>query len=88
MFHWAPVGGIAFEPTEYVDVTDVWDTKAQTLLCHQSQYTWLLDHDNIDYVEFMATSARFWGLQAGVKYAEVFRSMPKWPRQRAERLLP
>ncbi len=88
VYIWPPMGGFGVEPTEYVDITDVWEIKKQMLLCHQSQYRWLLEHDGIDYVEFMAKTARFRGLQCGVKYAECFRPLDKWPRLRAERLLP
>jgi N-acetylglucosamine malate deacetylase 1 len=87
-FQWGPMGAFGWEPTEYVDVSGVWDLKARMLLCHQTQYTWLRDHDNIDYVEFMGKIARFRGLQCGVQYAECFRPLPKWPRQRTVRLLP
>ncbi len=89
VYYCEPVGGLnGFRPTDYVDITDVWEIKAEMLRCHQSQYKWLLEHDNIDYVEFMATVARFRGLQCGVEYAEAFMAVPLWPRVRPERLLP
>ena len=64
--------GIGFQPTEYVDVSDVIDTKAAMLEAHQSQLTWLRDHDGIDVVEQMRTTTRFRGQQCGVDYAEGF----------------
>lgn len=89
VYFFEPVGGLGgFQPTEYVDITDVWEQKVQMLLSHQSQARWLAEHDNIDYVEFMETTARFRGLQCGVKYAEAFMPLLRWPRVRPYRLLP
>lgn len=89
VYFWESLGGLGgFEPLEYVDVSDVWDTKVEMLLCHQSQAKWLAEHDGIDYVEFMAANARFRGLQCGVQYAEAFVPMMRWPRVRPARLLP
>lgn len=88
VYYWEPLANFEFSPTYYVDVTDHWESKRDMLLCHQSQYQWLKEHDNIDYVEFMAITAHFRGLQCGVDYAEAFRPMKVWGRTRADRLLP
>ena len=80
--------GINFNPDHYVDVTEEMDLKHEMFSCHQSQITWLKDHDNVDYVEQVDIFARFYGLQCGVKYAEVFRECQTCGRPRAERLLP
>ena len=89
VFFFETVGGLGgFRPTVYVDISDVWDKKVEMLLCHQSQAKWLKEHDNIDYVEFMAATARFRGLQCGVEYAEAFEPLMRFPRVRPERLLP
>lgn len=82
------LAGLKFTPTEYVDITDVMDVKEKMLLCHQSQYKWLKEHDNIDYVEFMKTIASFRGQQCGVKYAEAFQVYQVWGRVMPKRLLP
>ncbi len=82
------VCGVNSLPTDYVDVTDVWETKVRMLLCHESQRRWLAEHDHIDYVDFMSVIARFRGLQCGVRYAEGFRTEAAWPHLRAARLLP
>src|SRR5438105_10851375 len=58
--------GLGFQPTEYVDVSAVIDTKTAMLEAHQSQLTWLRDHDGVDVVEQMRTVSRFRGLQCGV----------------------
>jgi hypothetical protein len=62
--------------------------KEKMLRCHESQYTWLKEHDNIDYVEFMKTISSFRGMQCGVKYAEAFRQYMAWGRLKPQRILP
>jgi LmbE family N-acetylglucosaminyl deacetylase len=88
IYYMDTLAGMDFLPEEYVDVTDYFETKVQMLSCHQSQLTWMRDHDGIDFVEFMQAHTRFRGLQAGVKYAEGFRRCATWPRQPTTRLLP
>lgn len=80
--------GLGFQPTEYVDVSDVIETKAAMLEAHDSQLTWLRDHDGTDIVEQMRTAARFRGLQCGVRYAEGFVPCLTWLRGTTRRLLP
>ena len=58
------------------------------LACHVSQLKWLKDHDKIDILELIETTAKFRGYQCGVKYAEAFQTAPYWLRLKAERLLP
>lgn len=80
--------GVDFIPTEYVDISDFIKTKEKMLLCHQSQYKWLKEHDGIDYIDSMRKVASFRGLQCGVPYAEGFRPYSVWGRIKAKRLLP
>jgi LmbE family N-acetylglucosaminyl deacetylase len=82
------VMGLGFQPTEYVDVTATIETKAQMLAAHESQLTWLRDHDGVDVVEQMRTTARFRGQQCGVAYAEGFAPCLTWLRGTTRRLLP
>ena len=80
--------GLGFQPTEYVDVSAAIETKTAMLEAHQSQLTWLRDHDGIDVVEQMRTVSRFRGLQCGVEYAEGFVPCLTWLRPTTRRLLP
>jgi LmbE family N-acetylglucosaminyl deacetylase len=80
--------GVGFSPTEYVDVTSVIDVKAAALEAHQSQLTWLRDHDGIDVVEQMRTATRYRGMQCGVAYAEGFIACQTWLRGTTRRVLP
>jgi N-acetylglucosamine malate deacetylase 1 len=80
--------GVGFLPTEYVDVSATIETKVAMLEAHQSQLTWLRDHDGVDIVEQMRTTTRFRGQQCGVEYAEGFRPCTVWLRGTTRRLLP
>lgn len=82
------VAGIGFEPTEYVDITEQFETKRRMLACHESQAAWIAAHDKADLSSVMEVHSRFRGIQAGVRYAEGFRPYQVWGRIRAKRLLP
>jgi LmbE family N-acetylglucosaminyl deacetylase len=82
------VMGLGFHPTEYVDVTSTMATKVAMLEAHESQLTWLREHDGVDVVEQMRTVTRFRGQQCGVEYAEGFTPCLTWLRGTTRRLLP
>lgn len=88
IFYMSSSQGFHFQPTEYVDVTDYMDRKADMLRCHESQIVWLMEHDNVDLVEEGTIQCRFRGLQCGVKYAEGFVQCLVSGKVRAERMLP
>ena len=88
IYYMDTVMGIGFQPTEYVDVGDVIETKVAMLEAHASQLTWLRDHDGVDIVEQMRTTTRFRGQQCGVAYAEGFAPCLAWLRGTTRRLLP
>ena len=81
-------GGINFIPTEYVDVTDEMDTKAEMMACHESQLVWLLEHDGYDAIAEQRKISAARGAQCGVKYAEGFTPCLVSGRLRTYRLLP
>lgn len=80
--------GIGFQPQEYVDITEYIDVKLEALACHDSQVSWLAEHDNVDILDQARTSAAYRGYQAGVRYAEGFIPAQRWLRSRTHRLLP
>jgi LmbE family N-acetylglucosaminyl deacetylase len=80
--------GIGFLPEEYVDVSSVIETKVAMLEAHESQLSWLRDHDQVDIVEQTKTTARFRGQQCGADYAEGFIPCRTWLRGTTRRLLP
>jgi N-acetylglucosamine malate deacetylase 1 len=88
IYYMDTVMGLGFQPTEYVDVSDVIETKTSMLEAHQSQLVWLRDHDGVDIVEQMRAATRFRGLQCGVRYAEGFIPCLTWLRGTTSRLLP
>ena len=88
IYYMETVMGVGFQPTEYVDVTSTIETKVAMLEAHESQLTWLRDHDGIDVVEQMRAVTRFRGLQARVRYAEGFIPCQTWLRATTRRLLP
>ena len=85
LYYMDNLSGIDFQPTIYVDVTDTFETKLEMLRQHQSQLTWLQEHDNVDIVDFVRTLGKMRGIQAGVKYAEGFIQHMAWTRPNAVR---
>ena len=88
VYYMDTVAGIGFEPTEYVNISEHFETKARMLACHESQVAWLKHHDGIHVDDMMEIVARFRGVQAGVAFAEGFRPAQMWGRLVAQRLLP
>ena len=77
-----------FEPTEYVDISDSIDLKLKALSVHESQITWMKEHDKVDFVEFVSNCSAVRGYQCGVSFAEGFRADMNYGRMTTERVLP
>jgi N-acetylglucosamine malate deacetylase 1 len=88
IYHVETIMGLGFQPAEFVDITATIETKVAMLEAHESQLTWLRDHDGVDIVEQMRTTSRFRGQQCGVAYAEGFVPCLTWLRGTTRRLLP
>lgn len=88
IYYMDTLAGVNFQPDEYVDISNQFETKKRMLSCHKSQIKWLKDHNDIDVLEFIEIVARFRGYQAGIKYAEGFQRAPYWLRITPTRLLP
>lgn len=88
LYYMDTLAGVGFLPTEYVDISAEIEEKLAALDCHKSQIKWMLEHDRIDFLDFVRTVSKFRGLQCGAKYAEGFRRCETWPRIQIERLLP
>ena len=88
VFFMDTAGGLGFSPTHYVDITDQLELKLQAVACHESQVKWMLDHDDVDFLDMVRTWAKYRGYQCGVKYAEGFRPYNVYPRYSTKQLLP
>jgi LmbE family N-acetylglucosaminyl deacetylase len=81
------LGGINFQPHEYVDITSTIDIKRRMLSQHKSQIEFMKARYNMTMVEFMEICSGFRGLQASVRYAECFRRSITYPAN-YQRVLP
>lgn len=88
VFYMDTLAGIGFIPTEYVDISEEIEQKLEAIACHESQVKWLMEHDHIDFLDFVRTGNKYRGIQSNCKYAEGFRQFAGWPRFRTQRLLP
>lgn len=88
VYYMDTVFGRGFHPTDFVNITPVFETKRQMLACHESQIVPWKQDPILDTMEMMEVCARFRGIQANVQYAEAFRIEPMWDRTSHRRLLP
>ena len=82
------LAGVDFNPTHSVDITGQIEMKLQALAMHESQIKWMLEHDDIDFVDMVRTCSKYRGYQCGVAYAEAFRPYNVYPRHSTKQLLP
>jgi len=88
IYHFDTLGAVGFQPAEYVDITDVMETKQAMYACHASQVDWMIAATGFDIAEVIDAVARVRGYAAGVKYAEGFRRVEAWYRGTTTRVLP
>ena len=82
------LGGIGFTPTEYVNISEVFDLKKQMLAYHKSQFEAMKDLADTDLFEMIEVQARFRGMAAGCRYAEAFTRLDAFQRGLTSRILP
>jgi LmbE family N-acetylglucosaminyl deacetylase len=82
------LGGIGFNPTEFVDITDTMQMKKDALAKHESQTSIFIELLEVDLLDMVETVGKFRGFQAGCKYAEGFTKVEAWYRGLSKRLLP
>ncbi|MCX7842516.1 MAG: PIG-L family deacetylase [Clostridia bacterium] len=88
IYYMDTLAGIGFLPQEYVSIENYIEKKLKALECHKSQLKWMLEHDGINFADFVATCSKFRGLQCGKAFAEGFIRCDAWPRIPTKRLLP
>ena len=95
IWYFEPDNGMGFQPTDYVDITDFYQTKMAMLNCMESQKAWMADNyaslrdDQERFLDTIRIMSEFRGMQAGCKYAEGFvRAMDGFRTRMTERVLP
>ncbi|MDR3552447.1 MAG: PIG-L family deacetylase [Clostridia bacterium] len=88
IYYMDTLAGVDFMPSEYVDITGTIELKLRALACHESQIKWMLEHDKVDFIDFVRTVSKFRGFQCGAGYAEGFTRCAVWPRVTAGTRLP
>jgi len=88
LYYMDNLGGIAFQPTEYVDITATMTTKLRMLACHKSQFAAMTELAHTELAEMVETQSRFRGIAAGCRYAEGFTRCDAFQRGLTERVLP
>jgi len=81
--------GAGFEPTDYVDISDVFYKKKEALQKHKSQMAWMANIGaGKEFTRNMEIQAAFRGMQCQCEYAEAFVFVNKYPRAVKRNLLP
>ena len=70
MFHYFLPPGV--NPDFVVDITPWFDTYLEAMSAHRSQF--LNPEKKLDYIELLTARARSYGLMAGCKYGQGFKS--------------
>lgn len=65
--------GATIQPSIYVDITSEIDIKTKMLACHESQQSWLLSHQDSEYILAMKRFSEKRGKEINTEYAEGFR---------------
>jgi len=74
LFFFDTAAGIDFLPEAYVDISEVFDLKIQTLSKHQSQIAWMGVFAEDNLIELCRARDRVRGMQYGCQYAEAYRA--------------
>ena len=95
IWYFEPANSMGFVPTDYVDITDFYETKMKMLGCMESQKQWMVDNykqlggDTERFFDTIRITSEFRGMQAGCKYAEGFiRALDGYRTRLTERVLP
>lgn len=88
MYYYDSTLALDFQPTFYVDITDVMERKISLYGVHPSQSAASESEHGWTLEEATRTKNHLRGLQSGVKYAEGFAPCLRWPRVRALRDFP
>ncbi|MFC2116507.1 PIG-L deacetylase family protein [Bacteroidota bacterium] len=65
--------GVMIQPSTYVDISNEIEIKEKMLACHESQQSWLLSHQDSEYILAMKRFSAKRGKEINTDYAEGFR---------------
>lgn len=65
--------GAPIQPSVFVDISTEMDMKEKMLACHESQQSWLMAHQDSEYIQAMKRFSGQRGKEIGTTYAEGFR---------------
>ncbi len=93
IYFFEPARGLGFVPTDYVDITDYYETKSKMVYCHESQVAWMKHNyagvsQKYTFLDRMKIISQYRGMQSGVQYAEAFVRCNMAYHVTTERLLP
>jgi len=79
LYYMEPITGMEFQPTVYVDITEIFERKCEVLRLHKSQMK-NMERSGWDLVKYAKIVNAFRGLQCSVEFAEGFKPCLGWPR--------
>lgn len=88
LYYMDTLAGINFNPIEFVDISGTIEVKIKMMLEMESQVSFLEKIHNENIKEYVRTTARYRGYQAGVSYAEGFIRHQMYPVPNIRRILP
>jgi LmbE family N-acetylglucosaminyl deacetylase len=88
MYYYDTILGLDFEPSFFIDISDVMERKKELARMHESQMQSMKSQSDWDLVEAIEVVGRFRGLQSGVRYAEAYRLCARYPRVKAWKAFP
>jgi LmbE family N-acetylglucosaminyl deacetylase len=88
LYYMDAITGLEWQPTHYVDITDVFEHKCELIRLHKSQMANMQTSGGWDLVKYSQVVGAFRGIQCGVEYAEGFKPALAWPRVRPGNLMP
>ena len=88
VFFWDIPAGLGFQPEVFVDITDTIDGKLESIRAHKSQFAWMQEFMEDDFLDYAQALSRYRGFQAGYKFAEAFVSHKMYAFMSDPRMLP
>jgi LmbE family N-acetylglucosaminyl deacetylase len=88
LYYFDSIGGVEFQPSFFVDISDQIEEKKELAALHVSQMANMKSIGGWDLVDYIDILGRYRGLQSATTYAEAFQSCLRWPRGPALRTFP